>query len=359
MNQNAITNIAVIQEVLTQPQHVSWLPWAVQYFFFVGIATCATLYACWQCWRGMRRDERPEMLAVFIAITAGITAPVALTADLHQTARVWHFYAYPTPWSWMPWGAVFLPLFTGFLGWYFAALLVKQIWGKQLALTRWLALGSALMALGLLLYTGREASVMRARPVWFSDWFAPVMLFSAMQVVPALLRLGLHSQPQYQRPLALWQITSLLLFALCLLAWVSGDTLSGAAIRGHLHISADGKFSASLLVILWLAALAVTLFNIKKSFATPGLVIQAGLAIGLAWYLRWVFLIQGQTIPKYNAMYNPYDMPAGTDGIESIIGTFCLWIALMIIIQESVRWLNSRFAGRKVNESVGGQHGEI
>ncbi|MDI8746341.1 hypothetical protein MJM83_32235, partial [Salmonella enterica subsp. enterica serovar Montevideo] len=47
--------------------------------------------------------------ASVFSITCAITAPLALTADLHQTARVWHFYAWPTPWSWMPWGALFLP----------------------------------------------------------------------------------------------------------------------------------------------------------------------------------------------------------------------------------------------------------
>ena len=33
----------MIAEVLSQPQAVSWLPWAVQYFFFIGIAACAAL----------------------------------------------------------------------------------------------------------------------------------------------------------------------------------------------------------------------------------------------------------------------------------------------------------------------------
>lgn len=34
-----------------------------------------------------------ENLTLLIALTCAITAPLALTADLHQTARVWHFYA--------------------------------------------------------------------------------------------------------------------------------------------------------------------------------------------------------------------------------------------------------------------------
>ncbi len=36
----------IIEEVLARPQEVSWLPWAVQYFFFIGIAACAALFGC-------------------------------------------------------------------------------------------------------------------------------------------------------------------------------------------------------------------------------------------------------------------------------------------------------------------------
>lgn len=47
----------VIEEVLAHPQDVSWLPWAVQYFFFIGIAACAALFACVLHWR---KQEIPE-----------------------------------------------------------------------------------------------------------------------------------------------------------------------------------------------------------------------------------------------------------------------------------------------------------
>lgn len=41
----------IIEEVLARPQEVSWLPWAVQYFFFIGIAACAALFGCLLHWR--------------------------------------------------------------------------------------------------------------------------------------------------------------------------------------------------------------------------------------------------------------------------------------------------------------------
>lgn len=230
----------LIQEVLARPQEITWLPWAVQYFFMIGIAACAALYACWQRWRGDKRDARLEMLAVFISITLGIAAPMALTADLHQTARVWHFYAYPTPWSWMPWGALFLPAFTGCIGLYFLALVADKIWHKQFKLTRWVALGSAAFAIGLLLYTGREVSVVRAHPIWFSYWIPVLLFFSALQALPALMMLGARREPQYQAQLARLQVVSLLLLAVCMGFWIAGDTISGAAIRAQLRFGTTG-----------------------------------------------------------------------------------------------------------------------
>lgn len=102
----------IIEEVLTHPRDVSWLPRLCN-ISFIGIAACAALFACVLHWR---KQEAPELenLTLLIALTCAITAPLALTADLHQTARVWHFYAFPTPWSWMPWGRYFYRCSPGF-----------------------------------------------------------------------------------------------------------------------------------------------------------------------------------------------------------------------------------------------------
>ena len=55
-----------------------------------------------------------------------------------------------------------------------------------------------------------------------------------------------------------------------------------------------------------------------------------------------------QTVPKFNAQFNPYTLPGGTDGWLAIVGTFGLWIALIIIVREALNaiagenatWLN-------------------
>ncbi len=90
-----MTHSLIIEEVLAHPQDISWLPWAVQYFFYWHCRLRRTV--CLLSSLAEKDAATEENRALLIAITCAITAPLALTADLHQTARVWHFYARPTP----------------------------------------------------------------------------------------------------------------------------------------------------------------------------------------------------------------------------------------------------------------------
>ncbi|QGU14687.1 MULTISPECIES: tetrathionate reductase subunit TtrC [Leclercia] len=327
----------IIDEMLAQPQAITWLPWAVQYFFFIGIASCAVLLACAARWLRHRHSERFERVCLFIALTCGITAPLALTADLHQTARFWHFYAWPTPWSWMPWGALFLPLFTLLLGLWFLLFHLRK---SNTRLLRGLALAAALTAIGLLLYTGREVSVVRARPVWFSYWLPVAMFFSAMSALLALLGLVMRD---LARRLAQGQVMALVLLGAVMLAWSLGDTLSGEALRQQWLLGGDIRLYLLTLMLLWAAALTVSLY--ASRYQPPFFITLASalLVAILCWTLRWAVLMGGQIIPKYNALTNDYSLPMGTDGLLAIIGTFGLWLALMIILGECVTWLSRRY----------------
>ena len=331
----------VIEEVLAHPQDVSWLPWAVQYFFFIGIAACAALFACLLHWRKQETAEL-ENLTLLIALTCAITAPLALTADLHQTARVWHFYAWPTPWSWMPWGALFLPLFTGFLGLWFLAQHVKRLTLKSYSVTKWLAIGSALSAIGLLVYTGREVSVVQARPVWFSYAFPIAMLLSALLTFLALLIATTKNQETLARKLAWGQTITLVALAGVVVIWASGNSLSGSAIRQWLDVASSARHYAIGWVALWLASLALCGLVLRNPLSLPLRIMLAFSAMALCWLLRWTLLIQVQTIPKFNAQFNPYTLPGGTDGWLAILGTFGLWIALIIIVREALNAIARR-----------------
>lgn len=329
----------VIDEILAQPQPISWLPWAVQYFFFIGIASCAVLLACAARWITHRHSERLERACLFIALTCGITAPLALTADLHQTARFWHFYAWPTPWSWMPWGALFLPLFTLLLGLWFVLFHLRPATERFTPLLRWLALGAALTAVGLLVYTGREVSVVRARPLWFSYAFPVAMFVSAMSALLALLSVVMRD---VARRLAQGQVLTLLLLAAVMVAWYLGDTLSGDALRQQWLLNPQARVVILTLITLWTAAWVLALVASRYAIPLTATLVSALLVAGLCWTLRWAVLIGGQTIPKNNALMNDYTLPLGTDGLLAIIGTFGLWFALMITVREGVNWLSRR-----------------
>ena len=332
----------IIEEVLTHPQDVSWLPWAVQYFFFIGIAACAALFACVLHWR---KKERPELenLTLLLALTCAITAPLALTADLHQTARVWHFYAYPTPWSWMPWGALFLPLFTGFLGLWFIAQHIKQFTAKSYSVTKWLAVGSALSAIGLLVYTGREVSIVEARPIWFSYAFPVAMFLSALQTFLALLIATVkNAGTTLPRKLAWGQIVTLFALAIVVVMWASGNTLSGSAIRQWLDVAASARHYAIGWIVLWVTSLGLCALVLRHPLSLPLRISLAISAMALCWLMRWTLLIQVQTVPKFNAQFNPYTLPGGTDGWLAILGTFGLWVALIIMVREALNAIARR-----------------
>ncbi|HDL8511879.1 TPA: tetrathionate reductase subunit TtrC [Yersinia enterocolitica] len=342
----------MIREILARPQDIAWLPWAVQYFFFIGLACSAVLFAggqriCARQGKLSAQQSQWEFTALMLAVTAVVVAPLALNADLHQPARVWHFYAHFTPWSWMSWGSIFLPLFSLLVMGYFLALIYSRLKAKPLPrLLAGLALLCGLSAISILLYTGREVSILRAQPLWFSLWLPLFIFLTACQAIPSLLALWLWREPQYQRPLARWQLISLVVLAWVTLLWVysdklwaSGDNLSAPALR---HWAVQSPFIALFPLALWLLLFGLALFNGRKTLSTPVIAIQALIALTLCWSVRWLLLMQTQTLPKYNVLANPYTLPLGSEGLLAIIGTFGLWVAAIIAIREGVKWLEQK-----------------
>ncbi|WP_227719694.1 tetrathionate reductase subunit TtrC [Yersinia proxima] len=338
----------MIREILARPQDIAWLPWAVQYFFFIGLACGAVLFAggqriCARQGKLSAQQSQWEFAALMLAVTTVIVAPLALNADLHQPARVWHFYAHFTPWSWMSWGSIFLPLFSLLVMGYFLALIYSRLKAKPLPrLLAGLALLCGLSAISILLYTGREVSILRAQPLWFSWWLPLFIFLTACQAIPSLLALWLWREPQYQRPLARWQLISLGALALVTLLWASGNNPSAQALR---HWAVQSPFIALFPLVLWLLLFGLALFNGRKTLSTPVIATQALIALTLCWSVRWLLLMQTQTLPKYNVLANPYTLPLGSEGLLAIIGTFGLWVAAIIAIREGVKWLEQKVTG--------------
>src|SRR5690606_39870904 len=74
-----------IVELLTPEYEAAWLPWAVQYFFFIGIAATTALTAAVLAF-GKSGSPSARLLpaAVVVLLVTAVAAPVSLLADLHQ-----------------------------------------------------------------------------------------------------------------------------------------------------------------------------------------------------------------------------------------------------------------------------------
>ncbi|MBX9383750.1 tetrathionate reductase subunit C, partial [Serratia marcescens] len=127
-----------------------------------------------------------------------------------------------------------------------------------------------------------------------------------------------------------------------ILLWVCGDTLSGAAVRHWLQTQATARQYAAGWIALWGLALACAAWAAYRRLPRGGAPLLVAGALGLSWLMRWTLLIEVQTVPKYNASYSPYSLPLGTDGLLAIVGTFGLWLALMIMVREAQAFLLRR-----------------
>lgn len=210
----------------------------------------------------------------------------------------------------MPWGALFLPLFTGFLGLWFLAQHVKRLTLKSYNVTKWLALGSALSAIGLLVYTGREVSVVQARPIWFSYAFPVAMFLSALQTFLVLLIATTNNKDVLPRKLAWGQMVTLIALAIVVLIWASGNTLSGSAIRQWLDVASSAQHYAIGWVALWLVSLVLCGLVVRYPLSLPLRILLAFSAMALCWLMRWTLLIRCRPYRNLTRSLIPTPCPA-------------------------------------------------
>ena len=338
-----------IIELLTPAYESAWLPWAVQYFFLVGICTGAALTAA-VCAFGRVGSAGARLLpaAVVVLAASAAAAPVSLLADLHQPARFWHFYAHFTPWSWMSVGAYLLPAFV-MLAFAFCA----AWWLGWRSLLRVLAVLMALAAVSVMVYTGAEIMVVRARPLW-NTLFLPLNLaltgwlaaLGAMLVVARWLPGGLAALPaQLLRTLSLaaaWLLVATV--ALWVGVGMVSDAPSYLAAKRLFtdfsvwRLSMLGSVLAGVAVLLWLQRPAQALV---KPMASLGLGVAM---LAAAWVFRWALFMGVQGVPKFGAGLYVYNMPLGGDGLLGMVGVFGLCVALLAAITLALEYFPARTA---------------
>lgn len=342
-------------EVVNVSREVTWLPWAVQYFFLIGISVACFFMSLPGYIGGAASQQRLARLALVGALVCGIVAPVALLADLHQPGRFWRFYAHPNLKSWMAWGAFFIPAYLGGLFTFAWAVLKPELAasgrgdGSVARLHRALSLGerpvpglvkaaavlTALMALLVLLYTGMEVMVVRARPLWNTPFlplqFAATAFAGAAGLVLVLDRIAGRHDVAVERSAARWLVWSLAATIVLGLGWFVTGWLGLGATHAAALASTANLLSWKL-TTAWLALAVVTPLALL-GLSPAGLGWLAGLfALHAAWMFRWTVFIGGQTLPKTGAGEYSYHLPLGHDGLLGIIGTAGLWLAVLIIV---------------------------
>lgn len=333
-----------IIELLTPAYEAAWLPWAVQYFFLIGIAaTSALMAAALAFGKPGSACERLLPATVAVLFTAAIAAPVSLLADLHQPGRFWHFYAHPTPWSWMSIGAFLLPVFV-VLAYAFAALW----WLRRRALLRLVGVLMGLSALTILLYTGAEMQIVRARPLWHTV-FLPINLaltgwlgsLGAALLVARWMPGGMAQFPvALTRRLALVAVAALAVVALVWLGLglAHGEPSYLAAVKlfnefGAWRLALVGSVLAGLVLMIWIW---------RSSHVSAASAYWLWLALALlaaAWVFRWIVFMAVQTVPKFGAGLYLQGISWGGDGVLGMLGVLGLVVAVLAI----VTWLLDRF----------------
>jgi tetrathionate reductase subunit C len=342
-----------ILEVVNVSREVAWLPWAVQYFFLIGLSVACFLMSLpgYAFGRGERTFAR---LALIGALTCGIVAPMALLADLHQPGRFWRFYAYPNFSSWMAWGAFFIPAYVGGLFAYawavlrpdFAAaggegalaIVYRLFAGNGRPVPRLVmaaAAWTAVFAVLILIYTGMEVMVIKARPLWNTPFlplqFATTSFAGAAGLILLLQAVLRESDRATEVAACRWMLVSLLAVVGLGIAWF----LTGALSLGRTHAQALASVAGHAqwqLTAVW--AGGATLLPIILVWMKP---VGLGWLIGLlglhaGWMFRWTVFIGGQTVPKTGAGLYVYDLPFGHDGLLGIAGTLGLWLFVTIVL---------------------------
>lgn len=369
-------------ELIAPRYALAWQPWAVQYFFLVALSYTTLWLALPGAVFGVERWKPTARLALLAAVSTAIVAPVSLLADLHQPLRFWHFYAHFTPWSWMSLGSVFMPLFVvlmlalawlvwrepmavraqeqGFVGWV-ARIARLGNWDSPRWLIVMTGLGAFAASLFVAVYTGYEIAVLKGRPLWHTD-FLPVMfvvtgLIGAAGLMLVLDRFtgtrsaDLRADPALadiprDRPFSR-QMLNVLLIA-CLLAGVTAAAWFGvgltqrdpsvAAALDSVQTNPDWRWTTFRAVaaggVLFLAVLLLLLRPKIRGFGW----VLGLMALHTAWMFRWVVLMNVQTVQRQTAGFSEYSLSLGSSGLLGIIGSFGLWLAVLMLIDIFVPW---------------------
>ncbi|HHF3268208.1 TPA: NrfD/PsrC family molybdoenzyme membrane anchor subunit [Vibrio diabolicus] len=357
-----------ITEVLVQPQAMAWLPWAVQYFFYIGSAYAAAILFLIALLFEKHTSHRLRAALVLTLAIGAIVGPLALTGDLHQPGRAWHFYAHITPWSWMSLGSLFLPVFSGLAvvtAWLYLRqnlINLRNQPGKVLPLISKLSLGewvlsrramlmvsaiTVLSGITIAVYTGAEIAVVKSRSLWHQPaspilWFVTAFMGAVGFALLIWLLLPSQSKTLTSGDTNLLKksvVTSGVLTLILLPIWASNNSAFS------LYSSEQWIQNIALLTLVILGSIIfalMTMRNAKSSTTSRMYHVMGTLCLSLitlasAWLIRWFTIMEVQTIAKFDAGLYPYQLTMDGNGWIGIIGMLGLWLALALLASELIQ----------------------
>ncbi|HSH49031.1 MAG TPA: NrfD/PsrC family molybdoenzyme membrane anchor subunit [Halomonas sp.] len=361
--------MSLVTEVVVPRYGIAWYPWAVQYFFLIALSYSTLWLAAPGLILGKQAWMPTARIALLACVSTTLVAPVALLADLHQPLRFWHFYGYPTPWSWMSLGSFILPLYLGAVvllawlawrpalkarsrqndGWFsrVAGWLAWGEWQAPRAVLALVGLGALIVSLGIMLYTGFEVAIVKGRPLWNTAWLPPMFVatgvIGACGLVLVLNRISSLRSPDTNRQMLAALVAACAITGFIALTWfldgvnaVSGSV--AAALNSVSHSAAwrttaiEGGIAGVLL-----AALALVMRRSPARRRAMGWLLGL-LALHVAWMFRWVVLMNVQSVARNSAGFHDYHVAFGSYGLLGIVGIFGLWLTAVLLIDLFVPW---------------------
>lgn len=357
---------SLVTEVLVPRYGLAWYPWAVQYFFLVALSY-GTLWLSAPGLLGAKSWHTTSRLALLACVSTTLVAPVALLADLHQPLRFWHFYAHPTPWSWMSLGSIILPLYLGavvalaYLVWRPAIQAQRTapgllgVYARLLSLGNWqaprifiplLTFTALVFSAGIMIYTGAEIAVVKGRPLWNSNWLIPMFVttgfLGASGLVLVLNRISGIKEAETNTYMLTTLCVAGVLSGLIALTWyldgASGLQGSVAAALDSIRGNPTWRSMASWGLAAGITLIAFALLLRSSARLKVHAWLAGVLALHVAWMFRWAVLMDVQTVARNTAGFNDYSIALGSSGWLGVIGTFGLWLAAILLIDLFVPW---------------------
>src|SRR5690554_858661 len=216
---------------------------------------------------------------------------------------------------------------------------------------------------GIMLYTGAEVAIVKARPLWNTNWLPPMFVATGFIAATGLMLL-LNRVTQMKNATVNSQMLKVMLIAtLAAAAIAAAWVLNGindpqgsvAAAIESIRFSDSWRATAlwgSITAVVLFVGTLYMLFNTSKRPALHSWVWLLGLvAIHLGWMFRWVVLMDVQHVARNSAGFHHYGIPAGSSGLLGIVGTFGLWLAAALVIDLLIPWRQARQGGSAADVS--------